>query len=78
MRDMATGPGVPLLWPLLPENLLLPYPVYAGLMVVSMVEATVVQFQRPLVTAGRTRRQSGQRSRSTRDDRAPYEREQPW
>jgi inner membrane protein len=78
VRDMATGPGVPLLWPLLQENLLIPYPVYAGLMVVSMVGATVRQFQRPLVTAGERRRQSGQRSRSPRDDRAPYEREQPW
>jgi inner membrane protein len=77
VRDMATGPGVPLLWPLLQENLLIPYLVYAGLMVISMVGATVRQFQRPLLTAGKRRRPSGRRSRSPGDDRAPYERELP-
>lgn len=30
VRDMATGPGVPLLWPLIPENFFLPYPVYVA------------------------------------------------
>lgn len=34
-RDLATGPGVPLLWPLIPGNVRLPYPVYVGLLVVS-------------------------------------------
>jgi inner membrane protein len=41
VRDMATGPGVPLLWPLLPENFLLPYPVYVALMILSTVGSTI-------------------------------------
>ena len=41
VRDMATGPGVPLLWPLLAENFLLPYPVYVALMVLSTVGSTI-------------------------------------
>jgi inner membrane protein len=41
VRDMATGPGVPLFWPLIPENFLLPYPVYVALMVLSTVGSTV-------------------------------------
>ena len=40
VRDMATGPGVPLLWPLIPGNALLPYPVYVALMVLSAVGST--------------------------------------
>jgi inner membrane protein len=41
VRDMATGPGVPLLWPLIPENFLLPYSVYVALMVLSTVGSTI-------------------------------------
>jgi inner membrane protein len=41
VRDMATGPGVPLLWPLIPGNFLLPYPVYVALMILSTVGSTV-------------------------------------
>jgi inner membrane protein len=40
LRDMATGPGVPLLWPL-PESILVPYPVYVALMVLSTVGTTI-------------------------------------
>jgi inner membrane protein len=36
-RDLATGPGAPLLWPLIPGNVRLPYPVYVALLVVSTV-----------------------------------------
>jgi inner membrane protein len=41
VRDMATGPGVPLLWPLTPGNFLLPYPVYVALMVLATVGSTI-------------------------------------
>jgi inner membrane protein len=37
LRDLATGPGVPLLWPLRPENVLVPYWVYALLVVAAAV-----------------------------------------
>jgi inner membrane protein len=37
LRDLATGPGVPLLWPLRPENVLVPYWVYALLIVAAAV-----------------------------------------
>ena len=43
VRDMATGPGVPLFWPLVSENFLLPYPVYVALMVLSTVVCTIRQ-----------------------------------
>jgi inner membrane protein len=41
VRDMATGPGVPLLWPLLPGNILLPYRAYVALMILSTVGSTI-------------------------------------
>jgi len=41
VRDMATGPGVPLLWPLRPGNVLMPYLVYVALMVLSTVGSTI-------------------------------------
>ena len=37
LRDLATGPGVPLLWPLRPENVLVPYWIYALLVVAAAV-----------------------------------------
>jgi inner membrane protein len=40
-RDMATGPGVPLLWPLLPKNVLLPYPGYVVLMALATIGSTI-------------------------------------
>ena len=49
-RDLFTGPGVPLFWPTSDANLLLPYPVYAGLLCV--VTAVVV------MRAGQSRRVS--------------------
>ncbi|SDC39396.1 inner membrane protein [Geodermatophilus telluris] len=36
VRDLASGPGVPLLWPLLPTSAHLPYPVYAGVLVAAV------------------------------------------
>jgi len=35
VRDIATGPGVPLLWPLMEGNVRLPYSLYVALLVVS-------------------------------------------
>ena len=37
LRDLASSPGVPLLWPLRPENVLLPYWIYAVLVVAAAV-----------------------------------------
>ncbi len=42
VRDLATGPGVPLFWPLRPENVLVPYWVYALLVVAAAVVALAV------------------------------------
>ena len=40
LRDLATGPGVPLLWPVLPVDLRLPYAAYAAVLTVLAVGAT--------------------------------------
>jgi inner membrane protein len=40
VRDLATGPGVPLVWPLSPASVLVPYGPYAALLCVAAV-ATV-------------------------------------
>ena len=48
VRDMATGPGVPLLWPVISGNFLLPYPVYVALMVLSTVGSTIRSSSWPL------------------------------
>ena len=40
LRDLATGPGVPLLWPALAEDLLVPYLPYALVLVALAVAAT--------------------------------------
>jgi inner membrane protein len=36
VRDLATGPGVPLLWPLLPGSVQVPYAAYLGLLVAAL------------------------------------------
>ena len=41
LRDLATGPGVPLLWPALAADLRLPYPAYAVVVTVLAAGATV-------------------------------------
>jgi inner membrane protein len=56
VRDIATGPGVPLLWPLLPENFLLPYPVYLALMALSAVGSTIRLHGRERSPVGRSPR----------------------
>ena len=53
VRDLATGPGVPLLWPLSPDGWTLPYPVYAaGLVLAALVAlARAVTGARPGATS---------------------------
>jgi inner membrane protein len=41
VRDLATGPGVPLLWPLLPGSVQMPYAVYLGLLVAALAAVAV-------------------------------------
>jgi inner membrane protein len=41
VRDLATGPGVPLLWPLLPASVQMPYAVYLGLLVAALAAVAV-------------------------------------
>jgi inner membrane protein len=50
VRDVATGPGLPLFWPASESNVLLPYPAYAAVIVGLGLVATV-----RLLTAGRWR-----------------------
>jgi inner membrane protein len=40
VRDVALGPGVPVLWPLLRESVRVPYALYLGLLVLAAVVAT--------------------------------------
>jgi inner membrane protein len=40
LRDLATGPGVPLLWPALSADVRLPYAAYLAVLVVLVVAAT--------------------------------------
>jgi inner membrane protein len=40
-RDVATGPGIPALWPLRDEAVVLPYAVYAGFLAATATVATV-------------------------------------
>jgi inner membrane protein len=42
LRDLATGPGVPLLWPVLAQDVLLPYPPY-GVVLVALAAAGVAR-----------------------------------
>jgi inner membrane protein len=41
VRDLATGPGVPLLWPISGHDITAPYGTYAALLVVAAAAATV-------------------------------------
>jgi inner membrane protein len=41
VRDLSTGPGVPLLWPLVPDDVRLPYAPYLVLLVVLAAGAAV-------------------------------------
>lgn len=45
-RDLATGPGVPLLWPLSTTSALLPYPVYAAALGITAALAVLAAFRR--------------------------------
>ena len=44
VRDVATGPGVPLLWPLLDVNVLVPYRAYLAVLTVLAGAAAVSQW----------------------------------
>ncbi len=40
VRDVATGPGLPLVWPLSTQSILLPFELYAGVVVAAAVAAS--------------------------------------
>lgn len=46
VRDLATGPGVPLLWPLQPTSVVVPYVVYLGVLVLVVVASGCRRSQR--------------------------------
>ncbi len=48
VRDAATGPGVPLLWPLTESVVLVPYPWYTGLLVVAGTVGALRWYRDPL------------------------------
>ena len=52
VRDLATGPGVPLLWPLSDAAITVPYAVYAG----SLMAAVLVAARRPHSERGGSQR----------------------
>jgi inner membrane protein len=58
VRDLATGPGVPLLWPLVPESVQMPYAAYLGLLVAAVAAVAVRTWRdgagRPAGSPGRT------------------------
>ncbi len=45
VRDVATGPGLPLFWPFDVTNLRLPYPLYVGLLALLGLIATLCAFR---------------------------------
>ena len=45
-RDIAASPGVPLFWPLVPRNFILPYPLYVGGLLLATAAGTVVVLRR--------------------------------
>jgi inner membrane protein len=50
LRDVATGPGVPLLWPLDPVDVRLPYAAYLAVVVVAAGVAVLRGLRRPGVS----------------------------
>ena len=54
MRDVATGPGVPLLWPMVPTSVLVPYQFYLGAVGVAALLGTWAVFRqsRPVPESG--------------------------
>jgi inner membrane protein len=51
LRDVALGPGVPLLWPLVQDSVRVPWPVYGGVLAV-VTAVACVRACRPLRTGG--------------------------
>ena len=50
VRDVATGPGIPLLWPLDPMDVRLPYAAYLAVLVVAAALAVLRAVRRPAVS----------------------------
>jgi membrane-bound metal-dependent hydrolase YbcI (DUF457 family) len=48
LRDLATGPGVPMLWPVSSEAMVIPYPLFAGSL--ALLVATIAVPRRALAT----------------------------
>jgi inner membrane protein len=51
LRDAATGPGVPLLWPVRPDSVLLPYRIYLFVLATLAVLTTARQVWSPAARA---------------------------
>ena len=66
LRDIGTGPGVPLLWPFVPASLQLPYGVYLAVVVALTAGAVLVAAPG---LPGRQRRPTSWASRDTRRNR---------
>jgi inner membrane protein len=52
VRDLASGPGVPLLWPLLSGSARVPYALYVGVLVAATVLASWQAWRSPSRAAG--------------------------
>ena len=51
VRDVAMGPGIPLLWPLDPVDVRVPYAAYLAFLVVAATTAALRALRRPAVSA---------------------------
>lgn len=59
VRDLSTGPGIPLFWPLLDGDVRLPYLPYLGILVALAVAATILRWKRRPPAPGRPLRADG-------------------
>ncbi len=63
VRDIATGPGVPLVWPVDDASVLVPYAVYAGVLVLITITAVLRSSGAGQLPRSRSRANSGRWNR---------------